>query len=742
MKTIQVLIPLSLPSTLTYSLPDGLDAKPGDFVEVPIGNKKAIGVLWDNSQNQENSTIQAAKIKPIYSRLPAPPLQESVRKLIDWVADYTMSPPGNVLKMCMSVPEALQPEKLIEAYELVGIKNQESGIKMTPSRQAVIELFNHDSDLKLTSAQIIEQTGVGASVIKSLSAIGAIKKVQITPPVPEIKIKDFEIDFSPQQQLAAADLCKKIHSGYSTTVLDGVTGSGKTEVYFAAVAEVLKGIRDSVVPDSRFQIPDSNAQVLILLPEIALTTQIVSRFENAFGFTPTQWHSGLTSKQREKNWRDISAGRARLIIGARSALFLPYQALSLIVVDEEHDGSYKQEEGVIYQARDMAVVRANIEKIPVILASATPSIETVENIKAGKYSRVHLISRYGEAVMPDIKIVDMRREKLKSGMWLSAFLKKELTSNISSGKQSMLFLNRRGYAPLTLCRECGHRFKCPDCISWLVEHKNPRRLLCHHCGYNEPVPTICPECNKEGMLVSCGPGVERVAEEVEQAFPNARVLLMTSDKMTSLNQAGTMIENITDGNVDIIIGTQIMAKGYHFPNLTLVGVIDADLGLEGGDLRAAERTYQLLQQVAGRAGRAKQKGTVIMQSYMPENMVMQSLASGSRDEFIQTESTSRKLTNMPPYSRLAGVIVSGRNDKEVFMAARAIVAASPLQQSVRVMGPVPAPLFLLRGKYRYRILVQSPRNINIQGLLRSLLAKVKIPPSVKVKVDIDPYSFM
>jgi primosomal protein N' (replication factor Y) len=758
---IQVLLPLSLPGTLTYSVPEGMNIALGDFVEVPVGHKKVIGVVWNESSpatsNQQPAT--SYKIKEITSRLPAPPISPALRKFIDWVAEYTMSPAGNVLKMAMSITEALQAEKLVDAYELERsvVSGQWSGIKMTPSRIRVIE-FLRDSPAT-SNPQLVTSTGVSPAIIKGLLDSGIIKKVQIAPQVPEIKIKDFAIEFSPEQQAAAADLCRKVSANeYSATVLDGVTGSGKTEVYFAAVAAVLKlPVADCQFPESRVQCSEpgvqkgaspatSNQQLatqtLILLPEIALTTQVVSRFESAFGFTPTQWHSGLTPKQRERNWRYIASGHARLVIGARSALFLPYKNLKLIVVDEEHDGSYKQEEGVIYQARDMGVVRATLEKIPIILVSATPSIETVENIKAGKYSCLKLSARHGAAVMPEIKIIDMRREKLKNGLWLSGFLKKSLADNIASGRQSMLFLNRRGYAPLTLCRECGHRFKCPDCSSWLVEHKNPSKLLCHHCGYNQPVPKTCPECQKEGQLVSCGPGVERIAEEVAKSFPEAKVSLMTSDRMTTLSKASDIIDSITGGNVDIIVGTQIMAKGYHFPNLTLVGIIDADLGLEGGDLRAAERTYQLLQQVSGRAGREKEKGTVIMQSYMPENMVMQSLKSGSRNEFIQAEATSRKATNMPPYARLAAIIISGVNERETHLVAKAIVAAAPIQNSIRMLGPVPAPIYLLRGKYRFRILVHSPRNINIQAWLKSLLASLKIPTRVKVKVDIDPYSFM
>lgn len=715
---VKVLIPRALKEAFTYAVPDNMAVSKGDFVSVPLGNKVAAGVVWDVNA----SNIGSGKIKPIIKKFDAPPMPEKLMGFLSRLADYNMALLGNTLKMSLCVEEALEPAPPKEGYELTGNIPD----KITASRKAVIDILGQDSPLSMLD--IKEKTGVSSAVIKSLLESDIIRKTILQEKQLQTEEIKWQVKFSSIQQQAADDLCEKVRADkYSATLLDGVTGSGKTEVYFAAVKEALH---------------HATSQVLILLPEIALTGQIVNRFADNFGFMPLQWHSGISAKQRENNWRNIANGNARLIIGARSALFLPYKNLKLIVVDEEHDASYKQEEGVIYHGRDMAVMRANIENIPVILASATPSVETVENVKAGKYSELKLPSRHGGAVMPDIDIVDMRKEKLKNGLWISSKLQNAIAHNLSKGTQSMLFLNRRGYAPLTLCRNCGYRFKCPDCSSWLVEHRNTGKIMCHHCGYNDDIPEICPECQKDDMLVSCGPGVERIAEEAEQIFPNAKISMLTSDKMTSPSKIAQMIDEIVNGHVDIIIGTQVIAKGHHFPDLKLVGVIDADLGLEGGDLRAAERTYQLLQQVSGRAGREKDKGHVILQSYMPDNMLMKSLISGNRDEFVESEIASRKRTNMPPYSRLAAIIVSGRNERETANIAKSLVKSAPFTADIQILGPVPAPLYLLRGNFRQRLLVRCPRNINLQKWLKTLINNIAVPSSVKIKVDIDPYSFM
>ena len=432
------------------------------------------------------------------------------------------------------------------------------------------------------------------------------------------------------------------------TVLDGVTGSGKTETYFAALAAALAKGR----------------QALVLLPEIALGAQWLERFRERFGALPAQWHSDISEAERRDTWRAVAAGRARVVVGARSALFLPFPELGLIVVDEEHDTSYKQEDGVIYQARDMAVLRASLAHIPIVLVSATPSLETVVNVARGRYQRVALPRRHASAELPTVRLVDMRRERIEAGRFLAPPLVAELAATFEAGEQALLFLNRRGYAPLTLCRACGHRFECPSCTAWLVEHRFTGRLLCHHCGHAEAVPACCPECLAAGALVPCGPGVERLLEEVTARFPAARAALMVSDLLSGPRAAAELAQAMTERRYDVLIGTQIVAKGHHFPMLTLVGVVDADLGLTGGDLRAAERTYQLLHQVGGRAGRAEHKGRVLIQTFMPDQPVMKALASGDRDRFLEAEAAARRAAGLPPFGRLAALIVSA-GDAEI-----------------------------------------------------------------------------
>ncbi|MCH9020144.1 MAG: primosomal protein N' [Proteobacteria bacterium] len=510
------------------------------------------------------------------------------------------------------------------------------------------------------------------------------------------------------------------------TVLDGVNGSGKTEVYFAAIAAALEAGR----------------QALVLLPEIALSAQLLGRFAERFGAEPALWHSDLTRALRRRTWRAVATAEARVVVGARSALFLPFPELGLIVVDEEHDASYKQEVGVVYHARDMAVVRARLESAPVVLSSATPSLETTINAESDRYRLLRLPQRHGAAGMPAIEAVDMRRAGLPATRWLSPPLTQALAETLAAGEQAMLFLNRRGYAPLTLCRACGHRMGCPNCSAWLVEHRHGGRLQCHHCGYAARLPGACPSCRAEDRLAACGPGVERLAEEVAGAFPEARVAVMASDTMMGPNAAADLVRRVTAHGIDLLIGTQIMAKGHHFPLLTLVGVIDADLGLSGGDLRAAERTYQLLHQVAGRAGRADHPGRVLLQTYMPDHPVMEALIAGDRDRFLALEAADRRARAMPPFGRLAALIVSGPNEDSVRRAALALARAGPRSGGVEVLGPAPAPISLLRGRYRYRLLLKAPRATPVQRLLRGWLAGVALARNLRVQVDVDPYSFL
>jgi primosomal protein N' (replication factor Y) (superfamily II helicase) len=741
-RQIEILLPLNVPMAFTYALPNGVGAGIGDFVVVPFGRKTEIGVIWKDA----TKILPDEKVKQVIKKIEIPPLSTNFRKFIDWVAAYTMSPAGMVLKMVLSTPDAFVAEKDIVLYkrhckevescsspslerekvrEGCG-KNVSSSNKniISKPRQSILTVLADDP---LTLADLREKSGSSSVTIKKMVKDGLIEEIKHPPLYHPEEVRLANIHLSDNQQNVVNDLKDKITANkFSATLLDGVTGSGKTEVYLSAIEELFK---------------DESAQILIMLPEIALTSQVVNRFERRFGFTPQTWHSGMTKSQKEKTWRKVNNGGTRLIIGARSALFLPYKNLKLIIVDEEHDNSYKQEEGVIYNARDMAVLRAKTEGFPIILASATPSIETMENVQSGKYELLHIPNRHGGAQMPDVDIIDMRTQKLDSKHFISRPLIEAIRKNIENGRQSLLFMNRRGYAPLVLCRTCGYRFKCEECSTWLVKHKYGAHFMCHHCGYRRPEPKTCPECESEDSLVSCGPGVERIEEEVREYFPDSNIALMASDSLTHKKMA-ELLDDILSNKIDIIIGTQVIAKGHHFPNLNLVGVIDGNLGLEGGDLRASERTYQLLHQVAGRAGREGRKGKVILQSYMPGNAVMQALKGWDRDGFVGAEMLSRNANSMPPFTRFAALIISGVEEAAVSALARNIVNAAPRSNDVRVLGPVPAPIFMLRGKFRYRILIKTARNINLQNFIRQMLGGVKVSSSVKVKIDIDPYNFL
>ena len=534
------------------------------------------------------------------------------------------------------------------------------------------------------------------------------------------------VALSEAQSAVAKELIAAVTKGYSVTLLDGVTGSGKTEVYFEAIAAALY----------------ANQQVIVLLPEIALTADWLGRFEQRFGTLPVVWHSDLPMSERRRNWRAILRGEAKLVVGARSALMLPFRNLGLIVIDEEHDSSFKQDEGVVYNARDMAVVRAHIEDVPVVLASATPSLETVDNVWRGKYRYLSLRERFAGASLPVINAIDMRQENLDRQNWLSPTLERAVCETLMAGEQAMLFLNRRGYAPLTLCRACGYRLECPQCTSWLVEHRLYDRLQCHHCGYTAPLPKSCPSCKAEERFAACGPGVERLAEEVGDKFPDARCEIMSSDTVRKAAEAQELVKRMREREIDLLIGTQIMAKGFHFPLLTLVGVIDADLGLAGGDLRAAERTYQLLHQVSGRAGRARRSGTVLIQTFQPEHPVMRALVGGDRDAFIKSEAAARRQHNMPPYGRLAAVIVSGKNENDVERTAISLGRSAPRIDGISVLGPAPAPITVVRGRHRRRLLMRARKDVNVQKLLRRWVFACRPAAGVRIAIDIDPYNFM
>ncbi len=691
----------------------------GAYVNVPLGQRTVTGIVWGDGAGD----VAPAKLKDIlHVNDVQPPLPDVHRQFIDWVARYTMNPLGSILKLTLSVPAALEEDRAVVGYVIA----DKSPDKLKPVQKRVLEIAT--DGLARRASELAEEAGCTASVIKTLHKNGYLHDVEIKSSAP-CRSPDpgrAGAKLSGDQRRAADHLTRSVEEHkFSASLLDGVTGSGKTEVYFEAVAQAIKQDR----------------QVLILLPEIALSNAFLDRFKSRFGCAPALWHSSLSQGARKRTWRGVANNETKVVVGARSALFLPFADLGLIIVDEEHDPAYKQEEGTLYHARDMAVVRAHLGQIPIALVSATPSLETMQNVWDGKYHHLHLPDRHGGAGLPDIHLIDLKADRPGRQHFIAPTLEHAVRDTISAGNQALLFLNRRGYAPLTLCRSCGHRFECPRCSAWLIEHRATNKLHCHHCGYHTKVPSACPQCGETDSLAPCGPGVERIAEEVKELFPQARSVILSSDTAATHDQLTAILDDIHNHKVDIIIGTQIIAKGHHFPKLTCVGVIDADLGLAGGDLRATERTYQLLHQVAGRAGRETEKGHVYIQTFNPDNKVMQALASHDRDTFLDVEAASREAANMPPFSRLAGIIISGRDEAQVRQAAEMLGRTAPHGAGLQTLGPAEAPLYRLRGKFRRRLLVRADKNLDAQKTIAVWLAQVKLPSTVRVQVDIDPQSF-
>lgn len=721
---IGVLLPLPFNDVFDYKTEEEIPL--GSFVRVPFGREKQIGVVWKIGRS---SKLDDHKIKAVSEVLNFPPLSAELRKFVTFVAAYNMAFAGLTLKMVMGVKAVFDDNQTTTFYKLSGKTLAEAKLKNSDARWRVMELLKQ---YPYTKAEICSGAGCGAAVVKTMIDAGVLVPFTVEKKksyqIPNAKY--LKVSLTAEQQEAAAHLVEKVGAGFSVTLLDGVTGSGKTEVYFEAVASAL----------------DAGKQVLIMVPEISLTTQWLNRFEKRFGVKPACWHSGLGQRERMDNWSAVIDGRAKVVVGARSALFLPFSDLGLVVIDESHDHSFKQEDVVNYQGRDMAVVRAKFENFPLILSTATPDLETVCNVESGKYDSVRLTSRYAAAVMPEIKIIDLKKDKPRKGewgvSWLAPSLVKALADNLEKGEQSVLFLNRRGYAPLTICRDCGHRIQCPNCTSWLTEHRSNNSLICHHCGYTTSIPPRCPECGSEDGLTACGPGVERIAEEVKKRFKEARIEILSSDITSSLTEVSAVIRKMEQGEVDILIGTQILAKGHHFPSLTLVGIVDADLGLMGSDLRASEQTFQLLSQVSGRAGRGEKKGTVYLQTLYPENAVLQALITNDRDKFLTLEKKTRKILKMPPYGKLAAVIVSGPNQGLTENVAVQLGRCAPNTEFISTLGPAPAPIYMLRNKFRYRLLVKTAKGIKIQEVIRDWLRKTDCPSNVRIGVDIDPYSFM
>jgi primosomal protein N' (replication factor Y) (superfamily II helicase) len=705
---------------LDYKVPDAMSAEPGSVVLVPLGPRQLIGVVWDPEKLQA-AEVSEERLRPIAQLLDVQPIAAPLRRLAEWTADYYLAPLAAVLRMILPSASALEGPRQVTEYAPTGVVPE----RMTPQRlQALARLEGRQGTVRDLAAQ----AGVTEAVVRGLVNAGALRPlaVEADRPLPTPDPEHMRPVLTAEQQAAAASLTQGIGHGFDPVLLDGVTGSGKTEVYFEAVAETLR----------------QGKQVLVLLPEIALTQPFLKRFEARFGCDPTAWHSDLRSSERRRAWRAVGSGEARVTVGARSALFLPYRELGLIVVDEAHEASFKQEDGVQYHARDVAVMRARFEDIPVVLSSATPAIETRHMVEIGRYRELTLQRRFAGASMPQIRTVDLTRDPPPRGRWLAPSLERELVANLEAGEQSLLFLNRRGFAPLTLCRTCGHRFRCPNCTAWMVEHRLMHRLACHHCGHVMPPPSACPECNETDTLVACGPGVERIADEVALLFPDARTAVVTSDTIWSPARAAEFVSAMEAGAIDIVVGTQLVTKGYHFPNLTLVGVVDADLGLAGGDLRAAERSFQQIQQVAGRAGRGAKPGRVLIQTHEPDAPVIAALCSGDAAGFYAAETEARREAAMPPFGRLAAIIVSSESQDEAEAVARRIGEAAPFVEGMAVFGPAPAPLAMLRGRHRQRLLVHAARSLDVQDVIRDWLGGVEWSAKVRVAVDVDPYSFL
>ena len=722
MSRARILVLNSALGPLDYRVPAGMHVEPGSIVIAPLGPRQLLGVAWEPEYMPSDAEVGDNRLRNLLGVADVPPLGAPLRRLIEWTAAYYLAPPAAVVRMALASTSALEGARTATEYRATG----ETPDRLTPQREQALARIGDRQGLIRELATIAD---VSDAVIRGLVKTGALEPiaVDIDSPFPPPDPGFGPPTLSPEQRDVAATLVAGVTDhAFVPTLLDGVTGSGKTEVYFEAIAAAIR--------DGR--------QTLVLLPEIALTEPFLRRFHDRFGCEPVPWHSGLRSTQRRRAWRAIAGGDALVTVGARSALFLPYRNLGLIVVDEAHETSFKQEEGVHYHARDVAVMRGKFEGCPVVLASATPAIETRQQVALGRYAELQLPARFGVAEMPTIEAIDLIEHPPERGRWLAPRLVSAIEATLAKGEQSLLFLNRRGYAPLTLCRTCGHRFQCPNCTAWMVEHRLTRRLACHHCGHVEPTPRVCPECQAEDSLVACGPGVERIADEVTALFPAARTAIITSDTIWSPAKAAEFVARMDAHDIDIVVGTQLVTKGYHFPDLTLVGVVDADLGLEGGDLRAAERTFQQIRQVSGRAGRGEKPGHVYIQTHSPGAQVMQALITGDADAFYAAETEARRDAGAPPFGRYAAIVVSSEDQRAAHEAARTIGRAAPVVDGMAVYGPAPAPLAMLRGRHRYRLLVHARRALDVQGVIRDWLGQQTWPAKVRITIDIDPYNFL
>ena len=710
----------------------------GQVVLVPFGKRKNVGIIV----GEGTRTIPQEKLKRIEEIYEINPIPQPSIELIYFLANWYCAYKGLVLKMVLSPVEAITSTEYKKVYKSKFQDSEEieeiNKSKITSKRKLILD-FLFKSKQAVFQEDLIDNTGVSKSILKDMTKKNLIveelvkKEAYSNLKVPNYNKIKFEINklLNSEQKNAVEKINVSIKKKKPDCfLLDGVPGSGKTETYFQTVKTCL----------------DEGKQILILLPEISLTPDWEKRFHQSFSFAPLVWHSGITKTKKKQIWLSALNSSAGVIVGARSALMLPILNLGLIIVDEEHDPAFKQEEGVRYNARDMAIYKAIRSSVPIVLASATPSLETYHNMKIGKYIHLTLPKRATGAALPDIKLIDLKANTPERGKWISSVLTNEIKSKLDNREQSLLFLNRRGYAPLTICNSCGNKIKCVNCETWLVEHRSQNTLVCHHCGYTKRISNTCDICGAEGQIKACGPGVERIEEEINQLFPEAKLTVLSSDTMKSQKTLVKTLEKIKNNKVDIIIGTQMIAKGHDFPDLKLVGIIDSDVGLSGGDLRASERSFQLLQQVSGRSGRhsidEQDKGVVFLQTYDNENPIIRAIAKNNRDDFFEKELSSRKNANMPPFGRLAAIILSSKYERKLDGFASELLRVAPLFKNVKIFGPAPAPLYFLRGKYRRRFLIKSDKTVNIQDVLLNWTNKIKTPHNVKLTIDIDPFSFM
>ena len=714
-----VLIPMPLPEAFDYAEPEGMDLAPGDQVTVPLGSLHVRGVVLAVRPGVGGNR----PLKYVTEHLDELRLPPGTLEFVQWAARYSVDTPGAPLAIALRGARAPKARPL----KVLSVSGQPPQ-RPTPARTRVIAAALAEPR---SPADLARAADVSAGVVKSLVDEGVLTLTLVNPD-PEFTSPDPTAatpTLNPSQAAAAKALAGLVDApAFDVALLDGVTGAGKTEVYLEACAAALA--------------KDPEAQVLILLPEIALTQAVIARVASRFAAAPGEWHSDIAPPARRRLWDAVATGECRIVVGARSALFLPFRRLKVIVVDEEHDSAFKQEEGFIYHARDLAVARARIETAVVVLASATPSLETLRNAETGRYHWLRLAARHGAAQMPDIALIDMRQTPPEPGRWLSPPLVTTMAETWARGEQTLLFLNRRGYAPLVLCRACGEKLRAPDTESWLVEHRYTGRLVCHLTGFSMPKPAACPHCGAKDSLTSIGPGVERVEEEARALFPDARIAVFSSDTVFNAQEARRLIQAMTDGEIDILVATQAAAKGHNFPNLTLVGVVDADLSLRGGDLRAAERTYQLLAQATGRAGRRERPGRALMQTYAPEHPVLQALRAQDRDAFVAAEMAEREAAGLPPFGRLAAVIISGPDPVKLEAFVREMAETAPNSPGVEVYGPADAPQGLVRGRRRKRFLVRADRAVDLSGYMAAWRARVRPRGAIRLAIDIDPYSFL